>query len=472
MPSSAQSNGGNGGDVDAIGGAASGRRRGRGTLLARVCQLGSLRRAFDHIRRNSGGRSSFSSGDFSVEQFASEAEMQIRSIRNRLRSGAFLFSPLRPVAIEKKGRNGYRPILVPPVADRIVQRAILHEISGSLAPYVSSRTSHAFRQNDSGVRSAVHRLRDEIRAGHRVVLVLDIQDFFSSIDSSRLYADLRLVLPDDSLLPLLKQLQNWEINDLSSLPWQKKKCFPQAGKGVPQGSALSPILSNFYLRTLDEECELRGLRAIRYADDIAVACRSVEEAKEAFAWLKRRLDDLGLTVHPLNTSKKSRLMEIGADARSGIEYLGFFLMPLRNGVRVKPSDAAFKNARNEIAECFAIESQAPLIERYSRLTHFLGSWIATYEQVCGAGKLDRERVKLLEWAQQCLSELLVDRKLLSAPGLSGDQRRFLGVDSIFAPTRAPPSESGKARRTASRKHSRMRRAEANGETRQAIGAGT
>jgi hypothetical protein len=302
-------------------------------------------------------------------------------------------------------------------------------------------------------------------------LVLDIQDFFSSIDSNRLYADLRQVLPDDSLLPLLKQLQNWEINDLASLPWQKKKCFPQAGKGVPQGSALSPILSNFYLRTLDEECERHGLRAIRYADDIAVACRSVEEAKRAFAWLERRLDDLGLTVHQLDTSKKSRLLEIGADARSGVEYLGFFLMPFRNGVRVKPSDAAFKHARNEIAECFATESAAPLIERYSRLTHFLGSWIATYEQVCGRGKVDREQAKLLEWAQQCLSELLVDRELLSAPGLTSDQRRFLGVDSIFAPTRTPRNESRKPGRAASRKHSRVRRAGANGETRHAIDAG-
>lgn len=471
MPSSAQTDGGNDGGVDAKGGVAPGRKRGRATLLARLCQLSSLRKAFDRVRRNNGGRSSFASDEFSVEQFAAEAEMRIRSIRDRLHAGTFVFSPLRPVAIEKKGGNGYRPILVPSVADRIVQRAILHQISAPLAPHVSSRTSHAFRQNDSGVRSAVHRLRDEIKDGRRVVLVVDIKDFFSAIDSERLYADLRLVLPDDSLFPLLKQLQNWEINDLSSLPWNKKRCFPQAGKGVPQGSALSPILSNFYLRTLDKECEDRGLRAIRYADDIAIACESVVEAQRVFCWLAGQLDDLGLSVHPLGTSKKSRVVELRTGASPGIEYLGFFLMPSGRGVRIKPSDAAFKNALAEIAECFGIEVPAPLIERYSRLTHFLSSWVATYEQVCGRGKIDGERAKLLEWAQRCLSALLVERKLLNGRGLTSDQRQFLGVDSVFTRPRIErhvPMKSGGANRG---KHKRMKRAEDNGRPRKAIGVG-
>ena len=336
------------------------------------------------------------------------------------------FSPLRPVAIPKKNSADYRPLLIPTVADRVVQRAILNVISPSLLPHVSSKNSHAF-QRSAGVRSAVMQLKEAIKSGAKVIVFVDVIDFFSSIDAERLFIDLNSCLSDTTLDHLLRRLQQWEIKDLPAIPYQKRRCFPMAGKGVPQGSALSPLLSNFYLRDLDRESLQLGMTVIRYADDVAIACKSQEEALSAFEWLRQRTAALGLTVHDLN-SKKSRIVEV--DDPRGLEYLGFHMSQRSGRIHIRPTRAAIDNAINEIEDCFDHRRKQTLSERYLCLSHFLNSWLGTYGHVCG---VERERAKLLRVSQRGLSRLLVHRGLLSAEdGLTREQREFLGIESIFA----------------------------------------
>lgn len=420
MPSSAA--GGN--SAGAKGAAASTRSR-RALLHTRLCQLTSLRRAFERIAKKQGSRGV---DEITVAAFAANRETELRGIRERLRAGTYVFQPLRPVAIEKKDRTGYRPILVPTVADRVVQRAILNLVFPHLREHTSSPNSHAFREG-VGVRSAVYQLREQLSAGKRVVLAVDIANFFPSIDPARLYADVAAHLPDESLLPLLKRLQGWEIGDLGALPERKKACFPDAGKGIPQGSALSPLLSNFYLRDVDREAQAAGFVAIRYADDIAVPCATVEQAQSAFRWLRSRLDLLGLKLHDL-PSKKSRIVEIDGNRHKGVEYLGFFLIPRSTGVKIKPAERQFANAQQQVAEFFSPAERLPLAQRYDRLGYFLNSWLSTYGYVCE--NVDAERAHLLDCAQRSLTNLLVSKGLLRAGvPLSSELREFLGVDAVF-----------------------------------------
>jgi len=228
-----------------------------------------LRTAFDRVERS--GKGTAGSDDITVAFFAKKKNVRLRNLRDRLRAGSFQFSPLRPIAIPKKGKSGYRPLLIPTVEDRVVQRAILGVIAKPLQPHVSHTHSHAFREH-VGVGTAVRQLTTELERGKKTVLTVDIVDFFPSIDVERVFDDLLRVLPDDSLDGLLRQLQRWEINDLSSLPSHKRSCFPSSGRGIPQGSALSPIVSNFYLRGFDAQAKDEPFALIRYADDIAVVC--------------------------------------------------------------------------------------------------------------------------------------------------------------------------------------------------------
>jgi RNA-directed DNA polymerase len=89
----------------------------------------------------------------------------------------------------------------------------------------------------------------------------------------------------------------------------------QARQGVPQGSPMSPLLSNIYLTALDLELEKRGLSYVRYADDIRVFLGSMKSAERVKAslskWIQKKLR---LTV---NTSKS------GIDSRSKSNFLGY-----------------------------------------------------------------------------------------------------------------------------------------------------
>lgn len=395
------------------------------SLLSRISALSSLRRAHAKVGRHR--KSKGGADDVSVEDFSHHAEHSLRGIRHSLDAGTYAFSRLRPVAIAKRDGKTFRPLLIPTVADRIVQRAILHEIERHLAPLVTSPNSHAFR-SDANVRSAVYQLRDELKAGKRFVLIVDIVDFFSSVDSDRLFTELRSVLPDSSLDPILGQLKNWEIEELKNIASYKRDCFPQAGKGVPQGSALSPILSNFFLRDLDRDGASNSFLTIRYADDVAIACESHDAAVAAYEWLKNRTDALGLEIHPLG-SKKSQIHSIG-DKNQGIEYLGFYLRVSASGINIRPSQRSIDNAIETIKGFFDSESKASLSDRYTQLSYFLNAWFGTFGYVCGSIK--REREKLLRVADQALDGLLKRRGLIAPDsGFTREQRRFLGVDSIF-----------------------------------------
>jgi RNA-directed DNA polymerase len=407
------------------------------TLLSRVSTLASLRRAHGKVGRNR--KSKGGVDDLSVAEFAINAEHSLRGIQHDLRAGAYKFSRLRPVAIEKKDGKTFRPILIPTVADRIVQRAILQELEGHLAPHVTNPNSHAFR-SDANVRSAVYQLRDELKAGKRFVLIVDIVDFFSSVDSDRLFAELREVLPDQSLDGILGQLKNWEIDELKNISSYKRDCFPQAGKGVPQGSALSPILSNFFLRNLDRDGASNSFRTIRYADDVAIGCQSYDEAVAAYEWLKKRTDALGLQIHALG-GKKSQVHSL-VGKQQGVEYLGFYLRTTGSGINIRPSQRSIDNAIQTIKGFFDSKSKASLSERYTQLSYFLNAWFGTFGYVCGSIK--REKEKLLRVAEDSLDGLLKQRGFVSAhSGLTKEQRRFLGVDSIFAKATKKPNKATK-----------------------------
>ena len=404
----------------------------RGSLLSTVASKRALLAAFEQVKRSKSGvkrgKGSRGSDDVTINDFESRLDVELRHIASRLRRREFLFSALRAVPIAK-GDAAYRPILIPSVGDRVVQRAILNAIWPRIAPSVTFEHSHAFQPKKSGVKAAVHQLARSIRSGKSYVLQVDIIDFFSCIDSARLFSELESQLVDESLTWLLRQLQNWEINNLSTIPAYKRQCFPAPGKGVPQGSVLSPVLANFYLRQFDAEAAERGLTAIRYADDLAIPCSSREEANTAFAWMERNLAERGLRVHPL-PSKKSRIVDV---SHEGLEHLGFYLRVNGARLQVRPTKAAVDRARREIHDTLLAPKgggDVPLMVRYAHLSFFLHGWISSYGAVC---PIKRECEALSREVQAGLASLLTEYDLLRPEaGLTDPQRRFLGVDSVFA----------------------------------------
>lgn len=399
------------------------RRRPR-TLFASLCSKKALIAAFNAIGKRAGSRGV---DDITVESFRHNLDQEITSVQAALKRGTFRFSALRPVAIPKKAPGEYRPLLVPTVRDRVVQRAILREIAPRIVPVTAFERSHAFRSG-VGVRTAVVQLAKEMRKGKRTVLVVDIEDFFPSIDETVLFDELNAFLPDNSLRSLLGQLRAWEIGELASLPVNKRRCFPKSGTGLPQGSALSPLLSNFFLRSFDAAAERSAWAVIRYADDIAVPCETADEAKEAYGWIAGELALRGLRVPPLG-SRKAGITVVGEERSKGVEYLGCYLVRRSTGVSIRPARRAIDNALRHISETLSPDTPTSLGHRYVALNHFLSSWLATYSRICNG--VARERTRLLNHAETELSSLLRAKGLLPRDAdLTVDQREFLGLNGI------------------------------------------
>lgn len=167
-----------------------------------------------------------------------------------------------------------------------------------------------------GCKDALRRVEGLLKAGKKYIADIDLQKYYDTIPTDRLMSRLREHIADGRLLKLIESLVKAEVTDG---PEQKE---PEAG--VPQGSVLSPLLSNIYLNSLDHEMEEAGIEMTRYADDIVVTCDRQEEAEHAKEKIDQWCAAEGLTMHPT----KTKIVDIRKD-RCG--FLGYEFATLKSG---------------------------------------------------------------------------------------------------------------------------------------------
>ncbi|MEZ4377196.1 MAG: reverse transcriptase domain-containing protein [Gemmatimonadales bacterium] len=395
-----------------------------GALLRHVASPVNLRASFTALRGKKNARGGVD--DVSISQYEGELASRIPGVRYRLRTGTYRFSRLRPVAIGKRS-GGYRPILVPTVEDRLVQRAILRVVYPEVASELDHPNSHAYLPGGKkGVHSAVEQVVTRIKASPGAILIADIADFFPTVDLENVLGEFNDFLSDQSLAPLLTQLAHWEVDDLSTLPQAKRLCFPDSGRGLPQGSVLSPMLANFFLRDFDRDAEAEGLLVTRFADDLAVVAQDRGSAIAAHSWIQARLAAKGLVLPDIGHPK---VHVIEDPLERGFDYLGLYIRGTPDRVRRRPSRKVLDNALARVDEILNPDDSLPLPRRYVQLSHFVASWLSAYKRLCG---IAREEKRVKTRIGEGLERLLRERGLLGRErALSPKHRHFLGIDSLF-----------------------------------------
>jgi group II intron reverse transcriptase/maturase len=242
------------------------------------------------------------------------AEYEERLIENlsrlheKLTSHTYRAQPLRRIYIDKEdGRT--RPISIPSLEDKIVQRATLGLLN-AIFEQDFLECSYGFRPGRSP-----HDALDEVgrvlcTKPVAYVLELDISAYFDSIVRKPLMEMIERRISDASTLRLIGKWINIGVVDDGRL------LYSETGTG--QGQIISPLLANIYLHHVldvwfEQEVKprLKGQAyEIRYADDAILCFQYQEDAQRVLEVLPKRFARFGLTLHP----QKTRLVEFGRRA--------------------------------------------------------------------------------------------------------------------------------------------------------------
>ena len=155
---------------------------------------------------------------------------------------------------------------IPTVIDRLIQQALMQVLTPIWEP-TFSENSYGFRPGRSAA-DAVKKAQEYQNEGRNVVVDLDLQSFFDEVNHARLMSRIMERIPGDTILHRL-------IHRYLRVGIMDGGVVQTRDKGTPQGSPLSPLLSNIVLDELDRELQQRGHRFVRNADDCNIFVRSV-----------------------------------------------------------------------------------------------------------------------------------------------------------------------------------------------------
>ncbi len=337
-------------------------------LIDRILSRENMLRALKAVKRNKGaaGIDKVTVGELDEYFRQHWAEMKADILNKKYKP-----QPVRRVYIPKS--NGKkRPLGIPTVADRVIQQAIAQELVKIFDPTFSDY-SHGFRPQRS-CHTAMEQVLQNLNDGYEWVVDLDIEKYFDTVNHDKLISILREEVNDATTLNLIRRFLKAGV--------MEDGLVSPSEEGVPQGGPLSPILSNIYLDKLDKELETRGLRFVRYADDVNIFVKSEMAAnrvmKSIVSWLERKLF---LKV----SAEKTKVVR-----PTKSEYLGFGFWKHSKEWKCKPLNSRktrlYKKCKEKLLRKRAVAR--PLGVTIKQLNQVIRGWINYYRIGSMKGFLD------------------------------------------------------------------------------------
>ena len=338
--------------------------------VAHVVHTDNMYKAWEQVRANKGVPGI---DNISVKEFPEYALTHWEGIKAALLEGTYIPSPVKRVEIPKDS-GGTRKLGIPTVMDRVIQQAISQVLTPVFDPHFSEH-SYGFRPKHSA-HQAVRKVLKDIGEGYRFVVDLDLEKFFDMVDHDMLMNRVARKIRDKGLLRLVGKYLRAGVIVNGRLT--------RTVRGVPQGSPLSPLLSNILLDDLDKELERRNHRFARYADDVIILVKSKRAGLRVMATIVRYLEKV-LKVK-VNTDK-SRVVKV-----QDCSFLGFMFKGKKLTVTVK-AVTAFKNRlRRLTGRSWGISMQ----DRYGHIRLYVRGWMNYF----GIGMRYTDAVELDHWLRR------------------------------------------------------------------------
>jgi len=256
-------------------------------MITKILQPKNLYKAYRKVVSNKGSAGVDGMG---VKQLRDYMDANRIDIVRSVISGDYIPSAIKGVEIPKAS-GGKRLLGVPTVVDRWLQQAVSQQLMTKFELEFSAH-SYGFRPKKN-LQQAVQQSLEYINDGYQDIVDIDLSKFFDEVEH---YKILQLIYEKVKCRTTLRLIRKW-----LQAPILVNGVLEKRRKGVPQGSPLSPLLSNILLDKLDKELERKGLRFIRYADDFSIYTKSKATARrvgnEIYVLLR---DKLSL---PINRAK-------------------------------------------------------------------------------------------------------------------------------------------------------------------------
>lgn len=342
-------------------------------LMERVLTSENLRKAWHQVKANHGAPGV---DGMTVEDFPAFTREHWPSIRQALRDETYQPAPVRRTEIPKRHGQGKRMLGIPTVVDRVIQQA-LAQVLGPIFDPDFSASSFGFRPGRSA-HHAVKQIQSYIQAGSKVAVDMDLAKFFDRVNHDALMARVARKVRDKAVLRLIgKYLRAGVLVGESLQP---------TATGVPQGSPLSPLLSNVMLDDLDKELERRGHRFARYCDDFLIVVKSQRAGERVKASLTRFLQ------HHLKLEINESKSTVGPTKEC--VFLGFTFQ----GTRIYWSPEAFQDFRHRLRQLTGRSWGVSMAYRIRKLNEYLRGWV----QYFGLSQYYRPLPELDAWLRRRL----------------------------------------------------------------------
>jgi RNA-directed DNA polymerase len=322
-------------------------------VLVKVFEPGRLQKAWQQVRKNAGAAGI---DQMTVEEFAQREEPLLALIHDKLESGIYRFQPARRVLIPKEGSSKMRKLGIPVVMDRIVG-ASMHSVLEEIFDPDFTASNFGFRRGRSQ-HQAIRHLQRLVKEGRDWAVAIDLKSFFDEIPHGLILQLIRRKVADEQFVTTIARLLKAGVI--------VNGVFEKTSKGCPQGSPLSPMLSNIVLNELDHKLEERNLGYCRWADDFVIVVRSERAARRVMEGTIRYLEaELGLSVNP----EKSRVAPI-----KEITFVGFQL--LRGKIRV--SNKARIRFKDRVRELTHRNNPLSMYQVIHELSIYLRGWVGYF----------------------------------------------------------------------------------------------
>jgi len=335
-------------------------RDGAEDLLESILSRDNLNKAYKQVKRNHGAPGI---DGMTVEEALPWLREHKEELLQSIRAGTFRPNPVRRKEIPKPDGSGVRKLGIPTVIDRVIQQAIAQQLQPIFEPLFSDG-SYGYRPKRS-TQQAIRRVKQYAEQGYTHAVEVDLSKYFDTLNHELLMKLLRKQIHDKRVTDLTKRYLKSGV--------MENGVVCKTEEGSPQGGPLSPLLANIYLNEYDQEMEHRGVKVIRYADDIVVLAKSKRAAQHLLESSRKLLE--GKLKLTLNT-QKSKVVSVVA--HKNFKFLGFCLGKNGKGIYIRAHRKSLEKAKRKLKELTCRSQGRNVRAVMQKVKVFIRGWLGYY----------------------------------------------------------------------------------------------